>query len=150
MYIDSGGGTTANLYQADLYVFPLSGFSTTPNPPNTPTPGVVFDESDQEHADAHGAALARQDRFLWIADRGRNFLWVVDTRTDKVVNRIQLVNELSVIRHLTCCRCRRTRATSTCRARPGAADRRSARVHRFDARHRRLESAAGWKERGVE
>ena len=37
-----------------------------------------------------------QDRFLWIADRGRNFLWVVDTRIDKVVNRIQLVNELSV------------------------------------------------------
>ena len=96
MYIDSGGGTTANLYQADLYVFPLSEFSTTPQPPNTPTPTVVFNESDQEHADAHGAALARQDRFLWIADRGRNFLWVVDTRTDKVVNRIQLVNELSV------------------------------------------------------
>ena len=96
MYIDSGGGTTANLYQADLYVFPLSEFSTTPAAPNTPTPTVVFNESDQEHADAHGAALARQDRFLWIADRGRNFLWVVDTRTDKVVNRIQLVNDLSV------------------------------------------------------
>ena len=96
MYVDSGGGTTANLYQADLYVFPLSEFSETPAPPNTPTPTVVFNESDQEHADAHGAAIARQDRFLWIADRGRNFLWVVDTRTDKVVNRIQLVNELSV------------------------------------------------------
>jgi DNA-binding beta-propeller fold protein YncE len=96
MYIDSGGGTTANLYQADLYVFPLSEFSTTPALPNTPTPKVVFNESDQQHADAHGAALARQDRFLWIADRGRNFLWVVDTRIDKVVNRIQLVNELSV------------------------------------------------------
>jgi hypothetical protein len=57
---------------------------------------VVFNESHEMHADAHGAALARQDRFLWIADRGRNFLWVVDTRTDKVVNRIQLVNDLSV------------------------------------------------------
>jgi DNA-binding beta-propeller fold protein YncE len=96
MYIDSGGGTTANLYQADLYVFPLSKFSETPAPPNTPRPKVVFNESDQKHADAHGAALARQDRFLWIADRGRNFLWVVDTRTDTVVNRIRLVNELSV------------------------------------------------------
>jgi DNA-binding beta-propeller fold protein YncE len=96
MYIDSGGGTASNLYQADLYVFPLSGFSTTPNLPNTPAPGVIFNESDQEHADAHGATVARQDRFLWVADRGRNFLWVVDTRTDEVVNRIQLVNELSV------------------------------------------------------
>jgi DNA-binding beta-propeller fold protein YncE len=95
MYIDSGGGTTANLYQADLYVFPLSELSTVPGPPNTPKPTVVFNESDQEHADAHGAALARQDRFLWVADRGRNFLWVVDTRTDQVVNRIQLVNTLS-------------------------------------------------------
>jgi hypothetical protein len=96
MYIDSGGGTSANLYQADLYVFPLNRFSTTPREPNRPRPTVVFNESDQQHADAHGAALARQDRFLWIADRGRNFLWVVDTRIDKVVNRIPLVNELSV------------------------------------------------------
>jgi hypothetical protein len=95
MYIDSGGGTAANLYQADLYVFPLSGFGAAPNPPNTPAPGVVFNESDQDHADAHGAAIARQDRFLWVADRGRNFSWVVDTRIDQVVNRIQLVNELS-------------------------------------------------------
>jgi DNA-binding beta-propeller fold protein YncE len=96
MYIDSGGGTAANLTQADLYVFPLSGFSSTPNAPNTPEPKVVFNESDEDHADAHGAAIARQDRYLWVADRGRNFLWVVDTRTDEVVNRIQLVNELSV------------------------------------------------------
>lgn len=95
MYIDSGGGTASNLYQADLYVFPLSGFTTTPNPVNTPAPGVVFNESHMEHADAHGAAMARQDKYLWIADRGRNFLWVVDTRTDEVVNRIQLVNELT-------------------------------------------------------
>jgi hypothetical protein len=96
MYIDSGGGTAANLYQADLYVFPLDRISSAPSPPNTPSPGVIFNESHEEHADAHGAALARQDRFLWIADRGRNFLWVVDTRIDEVVNRIPLVNELSV------------------------------------------------------
>jgi hypothetical protein len=60
-----------------------------------PTPGVVFNESHEEHADAHGAAMARQDKFLWVADRGRNFLWVVDTRTDQIVNRIDLINELS-------------------------------------------------------
>jgi hypothetical protein len=94
--VHGNGCLGANLYQADLYVFPLSEFSSTPNLPNTPAPGVIFNESDQEHADAHGATLARQDRFLWVADRGRNFLWVVDTRSDQVVNRIQLVNELSV------------------------------------------------------
>jgi hypothetical protein len=40
--------------------------------------------------------MARQDKYLWLADRGRNFLWVVDTRTDQVVNRIELINELSL------------------------------------------------------
>ena len=37
MYIDSGGGTAANLHQADLYAFPIDGFSGL-NPPNTPAP----------------------------------------------------------------------------------------------------------------
>jgi DNA-binding beta-propeller fold protein YncE len=95
MYVDSGGGTAANLYQADLYVFPLRQFSRRPSPPNLPRPGVVFNESDQEHADAHGTAVARDGRYLWVADRGRNFFWVVDTRTDEVVNRIDLVSDLS-------------------------------------------------------
>lgn len=97
MYVDSGGGTTANLYQADLYTFQLDLLSSTPAPPNTPRPGVVFSESGHEHegADAHGTAVARHGRYLWVADRGRNFFWVVDTGTDKVVNRINLVSELS-------------------------------------------------------
>lgn len=34
-------------------------------------------------------------KYLWVADRGRNFLWVVDTETDKIVNRIYLPNDLS-------------------------------------------------------
>lgn len=97
MYVDSGGGTAANLYQADLYVFRVGDLSTTPAPPNTPVPGVVFSESGDQHAgaDAHGTAVARQGRYLWVADRGRNFLWVVDTRTDQVVNRIDLESDLS-------------------------------------------------------
>ena len=28
MYIDSGGGTAANLHQADLYAFPTDGYSS--------------------------------------------------------------------------------------------------------------------------
>lgn len=36
-------------------------------------------------ADAHGAGLTKHQRYLWVADRGRNFLWVVDTTTDDVV-----------------------------------------------------------------
>jgi DNA-binding beta-propeller fold protein YncE len=89
MYIDSGGGTAANLFQADLYAFPVTGFSPA-NPPNIPAPEVVFSDASEE-ADAHGAALTKHLRYLWVADRGRNFLWVVDTVTDVIVNTIPLV-----------------------------------------------------------
>jgi DNA-binding beta-propeller fold protein YncE len=89
MYVDSGGGTAANLYQADLYAFPVTGFSPA-NPPNTPAPALVFRE-EVELADAHGAALTKHEKYLWVADRGRNFLFVVDTATDAIVNRIPLV-----------------------------------------------------------
>jgi DNA-binding beta-propeller fold protein YncE len=93
MYIDSGGGTAANLYQADLYVFPVDGYSPL-NAPNTPPPQVVFSDPS-EHADAHGAGLTKHGKYLWIADRGRNFLWVLDTTTDQIVNTIPLAGAVS-------------------------------------------------------
>ena len=93
MYIDSGGGTAANLHQADLYTFPVDGYSAL-NPPNTPAPRLVFSDSS-EGADAHGAALTKHAKYLWVADRGRNFLWVVDTKTDQVVNTISLEGPVS-------------------------------------------------------
>jgi hypothetical protein len=93
MYIDSGGGTASNLYQADLYAFPVSGFSQS-NPPNTPEPTVVFSD-ESEDADAHGATLTRHLDYLWVADRGRNFLWVVDTATDAIVDTIPLATSFA-------------------------------------------------------
>jgi DNA-binding beta-propeller fold protein YncE len=93
MYIDSGGGTAANLHQADLYAFPTDGYSGA-NPPNTPIPTVVFSDPS-EGADAHGAALAKHGKYLWIADRGRNFIWTVDTSIDQIVNTIPLEGEVS-------------------------------------------------------
>ncbi len=93
MYIDSGGGTAANLFEADIYAFPVDGFSAS-NPENTPAPRVVLSE-DVAEADSHGATLTGNNRYLWVADRGRNFLFVIDTRTDKEVNRIPLVGEVS-------------------------------------------------------
>jgi hypothetical protein len=93
MYIDSGGGTAANLHQADLYAFPVDGYSAL-NPPNTPAPKLVFSDPSEE-ADAHGAALTKHSRYLWIADRGRNFLWVVDTESDLIVNEIHLAGAVS-------------------------------------------------------
>ena len=93
MYIDSGGGTATNLHQADLYAFPTDGYSSS-NPPNTPLPKLVFSDP-AEGADAHGAGLTKHGKYLWIADRGRNFIWVVDTTTDAIVNKIPLEGEVS-------------------------------------------------------
>jgi hypothetical protein len=90
MYVDSGGGTAANLYEADLYAFPLGPNLYSPsNPVNTPMPKLVFSH-DVEGADAHGAALTKHGKYLWVADRGRNLIWVVDTETDLTVNAINL------------------------------------------------------------
>jgi hypothetical protein len=93
MYVDSGGGTAAHLFGADLYTFPVTGFLPL-NPPNVPAPTVVFSDTADE-ADAHGATLTKHQRYLWVADRGRNFLWVVDTQTDEIVNMIPLEGPVS-------------------------------------------------------
>jgi len=93
MYVDSGGGTPTHLYGADVYRFPVTGFSPI-NPPNLPTPVVVLSDTS-EHADAHGATLTNHLRYLWVADRGRNFIWSIDTETDQVVNEIQLAGNVS-------------------------------------------------------
>jgi YVTN family beta-propeller protein len=93
MYIDSGGGTAANLHQADLYAFPTDGYSTS-NPPNTPERALIFSDTS-EGADAHGATLTKHGKYVWVADRGRNSLWVVDTETDQIVNTIPLEGEIS-------------------------------------------------------
>ena len=93
MYVDSGGGTASHLFGADIYAFPVSGFSPL-NPPNTPAPRVVLSDASED-ADAHGATLTKHQRYLWIADRGRNFLWVIDTETDGLVNTIELEGSVS-------------------------------------------------------
>ena len=93
MYVDSGGGTPTHLFGADIYAFPVAGFSPL-NPPNIPLPRVVLSDTSDE-ADAHGAALTNHQRYLWVADRGRNFIWSIDTKTDQVVNEIQLAGTVS-------------------------------------------------------
>jgi DNA-binding beta-propeller fold protein YncE len=93
MYVDSGGGTPSHLFGADIYAFPVTGFSSL-NPPNTPAPRVVLSDTSEE-ADAHGATLSKHQRYLWVADRGRNFIWVIDTVTDEVVNTIELAGSIS-------------------------------------------------------
>lgn len=93
MYVDSGGGTATHLFGADVYAFPVTGFSPL-NPPNVPAPTVVLSDTSEE-ADAHGATLTKHQRYLWVADRGRNFIWVIETQTDEVVNEILLIGHVS-------------------------------------------------------
>ena len=97
MYINAGGGGAQHPHASTLYSFPLSAFDTTPNPPNTPAPNIVF-EFDPHHdgpLDSHGAALSKHDRFLWVADRAANSIVVVNTRADTVARTLNLVGELS-------------------------------------------------------
>ncbi|HWB72663.1 MAG TPA: hypothetical protein VG452_10625 [Egibacteraceae bacterium] len=95
MYINSGGGTPANPLEADLYAFPMAGFSLSPNPPNQPAPALVFSHDDRGFVDSHGATLTGGQRYLWVADRAANRIVVVDTATDRVVREIPLAGEVS-------------------------------------------------------
>jgi DNA-binding beta-propeller fold protein YncE len=95
MYIDAGGGTPANPLESDLYTFPVSGYSSTPNLPNTPAPTVVFSRDNLRFVDSHGIVLTKHDRYLWVADRAANRIMVVETASDTVVNEIDLVGAVS-------------------------------------------------------
>jgi DNA-binding beta-propeller fold protein YncE len=95
MYVNSGGGTPANPLESDLHAFPLGGFSTAPNPPNTPAPTLIFSHDARGFVDSHGATLTKHARYLWVADRAANRIVVVDTRSDIVVNEIALTGTVS-------------------------------------------------------
>jgi YVTN family beta-propeller protein len=95
MYINSGGGTAANPLESDLYSFPIDAFDSSPNPPNVPAPTLIFSHDDRGFVDSHGAALTKHGRYLWVADRAANRIVVVDTRTNAVVNEINLVGAVS-------------------------------------------------------
>lgn len=93
MYVDSGGGTPTQLFGGHLYVFPVSGFSPL-NPPNVPAPTVIF-STNADESDAHGATLTKHGKHLWIADRGRNLVWVIDTDTDTIAGIVPLEGPVS-------------------------------------------------------
>lgn len=96
MYVNSGGGTASNLQEFDIYSFPLSGFSTTPNAPNVPAPTVVVSQDDPDRdADSHGVVLTKHGRYLWVADRSGNRIVVIDTATDELVGEFSLQGALS-------------------------------------------------------
>jgi hypothetical protein len=88
MYINSGGAL-----EADLYSFPLRGYSSI-NPPNTPTPTLIYTH-DGTNSDSHGATTTKHDRFLWVDERFGNNITVVDIRSNTVVNQFSLEGRVS-------------------------------------------------------
>ena len=72
---------------------PVSGFSPD-NPPNVPAPTTILSMNEEE-SDAHGATLVNGGRHLWVVDRGRNFIWAIETKTDLVASTIELVGPVS-------------------------------------------------------
>lgn len=88
MFINSGGGTPANQSEFDVYAFPLSGYSAA-NGPNTPAPVHLYSDDDRER-DAHGAAVMKHDRFIWVFDRIQNVAEVFDTATGANIATVDL------------------------------------------------------------
>ena len=88
MYINSGGAL-----ESDLYSFPLTGYSPM-NPPNTPAPSLVFTR-DGQHSDSHGVVATKHERFLWVAERFSNSVFIVDTLSNLRVNELSLAGDIS-------------------------------------------------------
>ena len=97
MYVNSGGGTAANMNEFDVYSLSLRQFRTLqePAPPNTPAPRLVFSDDANLNADSHGTTLTRFGRYLWVTDRMGNRIVVIDTWKDEMVNEIPLAGPLS-------------------------------------------------------
>jgi hypothetical protein len=95
MYVNSGGGTAANMSEFDVYSFPLASFSRTASPPNTPAPTLVVGLDGGHEADSHGALLTKHGRYLWVADRIGNRIVVIRTATGRMVGEFSLAGSLS-------------------------------------------------------
>jgi hypothetical protein len=89
MYVNSGGGTPANLSEFDVYRFPLTGYSAA-NPPNTPAPALLYSDDATPDRDSHGMVLSKHGRYVWVADRDLDVIEVFDTATGSRVNTINL------------------------------------------------------------
>jgi hypothetical protein len=101
MFINSGGSpvnvSTGNphhpaLYGFDVYRFPLGGYSEA-NAPNTPMPELLLTKSGM--SDSHGLATSHANRYLWVMDRHANVAEIVDVRSGKWVNTVNLAGSVS-------------------------------------------------------
>ncbi len=102
MYINSGAGDEhTNPSEFDVYRFPLAGYAAA-NLPNTPAPVVVYSDDTVPPAherDAHGVVATKDNRYVWMFDRGLRVAEVFDTLSRRArkshVNTIALAHPLS-------------------------------------------------------
>lgn len=90
LYVNSGGGTAANLAEFDVYAAPLPSFTGVLGPPNTPPFKLVVSHDHLAQTDSHGVALTKGARYLWVADRSANRIVTIDTATDRMVGEFPL------------------------------------------------------------
>jgi hypothetical protein len=101
MYLDSGGGTAANMNEFDVYAFELDDFRMPDRAfcafaqPNLPAPKLVVSQDERHHTDAHGVATTKRGKYLWVSDRAGNRVVVIETATDEVVNEFSLAGAVS-------------------------------------------------------
>jgi DNA-binding beta-propeller fold protein YncE len=93
MFLNSGGGTMANLTEFDVYRFNVPAFQGT-LAPNTPAPVLVY-RAAEGHRDAHGMTVTGNGRYVWVADRAANLLEVFDARSNQRRTPIDLPGPLS-------------------------------------------------------
>jgi hypothetical protein len=101
MYINSGGSPVnvsstdphhPALYGFDVYRFPLNGYSAA-NPANTPAPKLLFSKSGM--SDSHGLAPTDGEKFLWVMDRHADVAEIIEVKSGRRVNTVNLAGELS-------------------------------------------------------
>lgn len=90
---NGGGATASNLDQFTVYRVPMSGY-TAANPPNIPPVQLLFDDPAPER-DAHGVAVTKHERYVWVGDRDGNVAEVFDAASGFRVGTVDLVSEFS-------------------------------------------------------
>jgi hypothetical protein len=69
---------------------PRTGFLAS-NPPNTPAVELIYNDEDH-HRDAHGVAVSKNERYVWMYDRGGNVAEVFDGHSGAYVNTVPIVH----------------------------------------------------------
>ena len=94
VYANGGGGTLSNPDQFSVYRLPVRGYDAS-NPPNTPATELLYDDESPER-DAHGAAVTRHERYVWVGDRDGNVAEVFDARNGAHRGTVDLRSAFSI------------------------------------------------------